>query len=68
MGALIIRIGFWGILYHSSNKEPPKMVLVFIKAPTSIPIIALIVALICPFKGTLFQLLRPLQTLYHRAA
>ena len=23
-GALIIRIGFWGILYHNYNKEPPK--------------------------------------------
>ena len=25
-GALIIRIGFWGQLYHSYNKNPPKIV------------------------------------------
>ena len=24
LGALIIRIGFGGILYHNYNKEPPK--------------------------------------------
>ena len=24
IGALIIGIGFWGLLYYSSNKEPPK--------------------------------------------
>ena len=24
IGALIIRIGFWGILYYNYNKEPPK--------------------------------------------
>ena len=24
MGALIIRIGFWGPLYYNDNKEPPK--------------------------------------------
>ena len=30
---LIIRIGFWGILYHKYIKEPPKIVLVSIKAP-----------------------------------
>ena len=24
VGALMIRIGFGGILYHNSNKEPPK--------------------------------------------
>ena len=24
IGVLIIRIGFWGILYYSYNKEPPK--------------------------------------------
>ena len=34
IGALIIRIGFWGILYYSYNKEPPKIVQVMIKAPT----------------------------------
>ena len=35
IGALIIRIGFWGILYYSYNKEPPqKIVLVIIWAPT----------------------------------
>ena len=30
IGALIIRIGFWGPLYYNSNKEPPKIVLVII--------------------------------------
>ena len=24
IGALIIRIGFWGILYYNDNKESPK--------------------------------------------
>ena len=24
IGALIIRIGFWGPLYYNCNKEPPK--------------------------------------------
>ena len=24
VGALIIRIGSWGILYYNYNKEPPK--------------------------------------------
>ena len=24
IGALIIRIGFWGPLYYSYNKKPPK--------------------------------------------
>ena len=24
LGALIIRIGFWDIVYHNFNKEPPK--------------------------------------------
>ena len=28
MGALIIRIGFWGILYYSYNKEPPNPILI----------------------------------------
>ena len=23
IGALVIRIGFWGIVYYSSNQEPP---------------------------------------------
>ena len=32
IGALIIRVGFWGPLYHNYNKEPPKIVLVIIKA------------------------------------
>ena len=32
IGALIIRIGFWGPLYYNYNKEPPKMVLEIIKA------------------------------------
>ena len=26
IGALIIRIGFWGPVYYNYNKEPPKMV------------------------------------------
>ena len=26
IGALIIRIGFWCILYHKYNKAPPKIV------------------------------------------
>ena len=33
VGALIIRIGFWGPLYYISNKEPPpkkKIVLIII--------------------------------------
>ena len=33
LGALIIRIGFGGPLNYSYNKEPPKIVLVIIKAP-----------------------------------
>ena len=33
MGALIIRIGFWGPLYYNCNKEPPKIVWVIMKAP-----------------------------------
>ena len=24
MGVLVIRIGFWGLLYYTYNKEPPK--------------------------------------------
>ena len=24
IGALIIRIGFWGLLYYNHNKEPPQ--------------------------------------------
>ena len=24
IGALTIRIGFWGLLCHNSNKEPPN--------------------------------------------
>ena len=31
-GALTIRRGFWGPLYFNYNKEPPKIVLVSIKA------------------------------------
>ena len=27
-GALIVRIGFWGLLYSNSNKEPPKPILI----------------------------------------
>ena len=23
VGALLIRIGFWGMVYHDSNQEPP---------------------------------------------
>ena len=30
IGALIIRLGFWGPLYHNYNKEPPKIVSVII--------------------------------------
>ena len=26
IGALIIRIGFWGPLYYKYNKEPPKYI------------------------------------------
>ena len=26
IGALMIRIGFWGLLYYTYNKEPPKIV------------------------------------------
>ena len=28
LGALIFRIGFWGLLYYSYNREPHKTVLV----------------------------------------
>ena len=34
IGALIIRLGFWGPLHYNYNKEPPKLVFVIIKAPT----------------------------------
>ena len=30
LGALIIRIGFWGLFYYKYNKEPPKIVSVII--------------------------------------
>ena len=30
VGAVIIRIGFWGILYYNSNKEPLKLALLII--------------------------------------
>ena len=33
VGALIIRIRFWGPLYYNHNKEPPKLVQVIKKAP-----------------------------------
>ena len=33
IGALRIRIGFWGPLYHNYNKDPPSIVLVTIWAP-----------------------------------
>ena len=33
IGALAIRIGFWGLLYYNYNKEPPEIVLVFFCAP-----------------------------------
>ena len=33
IGALIIATGFWGPLYYNYNKEPPKKLLVIIKAP-----------------------------------
>ena len=33
IGALMIRIEFWGPLYYIHNKEPPKIVKVIIKAP-----------------------------------
>ena len=26
IGALVIRIGFWGILYSNYNKEPPESI------------------------------------------
>ena len=32
IGALIIRIGFWDILYSNYNKETPKAVLVIVEA------------------------------------
>ena len=35
--ALIIRIGFGGPVYYNDNKEPPKIVLVIIKAPIGFP-------------------------------
>ena len=33
IGALIVRIGFWGPSYYKYNKEPPKILLVIIWAP-----------------------------------
>ena len=33
IGALIIRIGFWGPFYYNYNQEPPTIVLVILKAP-----------------------------------
>ena len=33
IGASIITIGFWGTLYNTYNKEPPKIVLVIRKVP-----------------------------------
>ena len=33
MGTSIIRIGFWGPLNYTFNKEPPKILLVIIQAP-----------------------------------
>ena len=33
IGALIIRIGFWGPLYHKYNKELPKIISVIIGDP-----------------------------------
>ena len=30
IGALLIRIGFWGPLYYNYNKEPPKIELVIV--------------------------------------
>ena len=32
VGALIVRIGFWGMFYYGFHMEPPKMVLVILKA------------------------------------
>ena len=40
VGALIIRIGFWGPRYYNCYKEPPKIVLVIIKAPKVGPLVA----------------------------
>ena len=34
IGALVIRIGFWGSVYYSYNKKPPRIILVVISAPT----------------------------------
>ena len=36
--ALIIRTGFWGPLYYNYKKEPPKIILVNIKAPIVRPV------------------------------
>ena len=32
VGALVVRIGLWGILYYTYNQEPPTIVLVIIYA------------------------------------
>ena len=39
IGTSIIRIGFWGPLNYTFNKEPPKILLVIIQAPILTPTI-----------------------------
>ena len=50
IGALIIRIGFWGPLYYNYSKEPPKHSIGNYLGPY---ILIFIIALINPFKGTI---------------
>ena len=33
VGAKIIRLGFWGILYYNHNMEPPQLVWIIMKPP-----------------------------------
>ena len=49
IGALIIRIGFWGILYYSYNKEPPQNPILIIKAPI-VYVTRAAVELSCPLR------------------
>ena len=34
LGAFMVRVGFWGPLHYTHDKEPPKIVLVVLKALT----------------------------------
>ena len=53
--ALINRIGFWGPVYHSYNKDPPPQKKKSIGTYSGAYTKSLIIALIDRFEGTLFQ-------------